>query len=86
MSVSLFGFGVSGVGHLLGSVQGSGGSVVSSVAGVMLLRVVWVGDHFVALGLGVLVSQQLLDSDDQGEDESDLTDDQGLEGDEGEES
>lgn len=73
--------GVSGVGQVLG-VQGASVSVVVVERG--RVRVVRVGDHFVAL-LGLLV-EQLLEADDGGQDEGDLADDQSLERDQGEES
>jgi hypothetical protein len=58
--------------------------VVSVVDGAtpavtVLLRVVRVGDHLVAL-CGLLLPQQLLEADETGQDERQLADDEGLEG------
>lgn len=60
-------------------------SVVSrpTPAVAVLLGIVRVSDHLVALG-GLLLTQQLLETDETGEDEGQLTDDQGLEGEKGE--
>lgn len=49
----------------------------------VLFRVVRVRDDLVALGV-LLLSQQLLEADDTGEDEGKLADDQSLEGQQGE--
>lgn len=71
---------VSAVGQVLGGVHGAGVSVVIVVRA--RVRVVRVGNNLVALF--ALLVEELLERDDGGQDEGDLSDDQGLEGDQGE--
>lgn len=73
--------GVSGVGQVLG-IQGTSVSVVIIEGG--RVRVVWVGDDFVALFW--LLVEQLLQTDDGGQDQGNLADDQSLESDQSQES
>ena len=74
------------VGEVLALLEGAGVVatvlVSAAVAGVGV-AVVGVGDHLVALGV-LLLGQQLLQGDDAGEDQGELADDEGLEGEEGE--
>ncbi|KAK3932297.1 Hermansky-Pudlak syndrome 1 protein-like protein, partial [Frankliniella fusca] len=75
-------------GQVLGGLLGlEGAGVVSAVLVAAVARVavavVRVRDHLVALGV-LLLGQQLLQGDDAGEDERQLADDEGLEGEEGE--
>lgn len=59
--------------------------VVVERAGIVSVVLVVVGDHLVAL-VSLLSVEQLLQSNDSGQEEGQLADDQSLEGDQGQES
>lgn len=59
--------------------------VVVERAGIVSVVLVVVGDHLVAL-VSLLSVEQLLQSNDSGQEQSQLADDQSLEGDQGQES